>query len=213
MAPFYRGYEPAFQLDVDDIQGIQTLYGKKTRGIGGRTTTKAPRTTESPPQGGDETLLCKDSKFDTIFNSAQGDTYVFKDKYYWKLTQESIAEGYPKLISKGWPGLSGNLDAAFTYKNGKTYFFKGRKYWRYIGKKMDGSYPKDISEGFSGIPDDVDSAMVWSGNGRIYFFKGCFSSKSIIKHSIILCNFRFEILEIRSIAKATSIEDLPETYF
>lgn len=172
MAPFYRGYEPAFQLDIDDIQGIQALYGKKSRGIGGRTTTKPPRTTEAPPHGGDETLLCKDSKIDTIFNSAQGETYVFKDKYYWKLTEESIEAGYPKLISKGWPGLSGNIDAAFTYKNGKTYFFKGRKYWRYIGKKMDGNYPKDISEGFSGIPDDVDSAMVWSGNGKIYFFKG-----------------------------------------
>lgn len=23
MAPFYRGYDPAFQLDQDDIQGIQ----------------------------------------------------------------------------------------------------------------------------------------------------------------------------------------------
>ena len=27
MAPFYRGYEENIQLDRDDIQGIQTLYG------------------------------------------------------------------------------------------------------------------------------------------------------------------------------------------
>lgn len=28
MAPFYRGFEPGFQLDRDDIDGIQSLYGK-----------------------------------------------------------------------------------------------------------------------------------------------------------------------------------------
>lgn len=28
MAPFYRGFEPGFTLDRDDIDGIQALYGK-----------------------------------------------------------------------------------------------------------------------------------------------------------------------------------------
>lgn len=101
---------------------------------------------------------------------------MLKGSNYWKLTDDSVAEGYPKPISSGWPGLPGGIDAAFTYKNGKTYFFKGKQYWRYVGKKMDGDYPKDISEGFTGIPDNIDAAMVWSGNGKIYFFKGklCF---------------------------------------
>ena len=51
---------------------------------------------------------------------------------------------------------------------------QGDQYWRYIGKKLDGDYPKPISEGFKGIPDDIDAALVWSGNGKIYFFKGEF---------------------------------------
>jgi matrix metalloproteinase-14 (membrane-inserted) len=116
--------------------------------------------------------LCKNPKVDTIFNSAEGYTYIFKGNKYWRLTDDSVSAGYPKLISNGWPGLPGDINAAFTYKNGKTYFFKGSKYWRYKGRKMDGEYPKEISEGFTGIPDDVDAAMVWSGNGKIYFYKG-----------------------------------------
>lgn len=71
----------------------------------------------------------------------------FLGEHYWRLTEEGVAAGYPRLISRAWPGLPGNIDAAFTYKNGKTYFFKGSKYWRYNGQKVDGDYPKEISEG------------------------------------------------------------------
>ncbi|KAL1513726.1 hypothetical protein ABEB36_003098 [Hypothenemus hampei] len=186
MAPFYRGYDPTFDLDQDDIDGIQALYGKKTKntakasGSGVVTDSSGSESEDTPkkvPIPGSESSspdssLCQDSSFDTIFNSAEGFTYIFKGDKYWRLTEESIAPGYPKIISDGWPGLPGNIDAAFTYKNGKTYFFKGSDYWRYKGRKMDGDYPRKISEGFTGIPNDLDTAMVWSGNGKIYFFKG-----------------------------------------
>ncbi|XP_044743509.1 matrix metalloproteinase-19 isoform X2 [Chrysoperla carnea] len=185
MAPFYRGYDPAFSLDDDDISGIQALYGKKSRknikppvsndeddddDFNSSGTNTNRKTTESPNI--QDPILCSDPKIDTMFNSAEGVTYAFKGDYYWKLTTDSVAKGYPKLISKSWPGLPGNIDAAFTYKNGKTYFFKGSQYWRYTGKRIDGDYPKDISEGFTGIPDNLDAALVWSGNGKIYFYKG-----------------------------------------
>ncbi|CAA9999914.1 unnamed protein product [Nesidiocoris tenuis] len=174
MAPFYRGYQSSFELDEDDVEAIQALYGEKTykdptgSGSGRKTTTEAPE----EPGDEEDAELCNDATIDTLFNSAEGVTYAFKGLHYWKLTEESIAPGYPKLISRSWPGLPGNIDAAFTYKNGKTYFFKGSQYWRYTGKKVDGSYPKKISEGFAGIPDSIDAAMVWGGNGKIYFYKG-----------------------------------------
>ncbi|CAF4783840.1 unnamed protein product [Pieris macdunnoughi] len=174
MAPFYRGYDPAFQLDQDDIQGIQALYGHKSQidiGGGFSQNPKIPRATTQQPASEDP-ALCSDPSFDTIFNSADGATFIFKGEHYWKLTENGVAAGYPRLISRAWPGLPGNIDAAFTYKNGKTYFFKGSKYWRYNGQKVDGDYPKDISEGFTGIPDNIDAALVWSGNGKIYFYKG-----------------------------------------
>lgn len=113
----------------------------------------------------------------TVTTKVTDDLLVLAGQHYWKLTEESIAAGYPQRISKSWPGLPGDIDAAFTYvKNGKTYFFKGSQYWRYTGKKMDPNYPKRISEGFTGVPDNLDAAFVWSGNGKIYFFKRKFDS-------------------------------------
>ena len=37
--------------------------------------------------------------------------------------------------------------------------------------RMDPNYPKLIEKGFEGIPNNIDAAFVWSGNGKIYFFK------------------------------------------
>ncbi|CAO1439363.1 unnamed protein product [Diamesa hyperborea] len=179
MAPFYRGYDPVFRLDSDDIQGIQALYGRKSSGGGGTTGSggkagsgPSAKTTKAPTVLRDDDALCKDSKIDAIFNTADGSTFALKGDKYYKLTENAIADGYPKAISEGWAGLPSNIDAAFTYKNGKTYFFKGSKYWRYNGRNLDGEYPKDISEGFTGVPDNLDAAMVWGGNGKIYFYKG-----------------------------------------
>ncbi|XP_067014359.2 matrix metalloproteinase-14 isoform X2 [Anabrus simplex] len=171
MAPFYRGYEPAFTLHTDDIEGIQALYGKKSRTSPSSTSTSTSRPAKKPATT-ENKELCLDSSVDTMFNSAEGVTYAFKGDMYYKLNDEGVEPGYPKRISQSWVGLPGNIDAAFTYKNGKTYFFKGSQYWRYVGKTMDGDYPKLISDGFTGIPDNLDASVVWTGNGKIYFYKG-----------------------------------------
>lgn len=78
MAPFYRGYEPHFKLDPDDIQGIQALYGKKTNKPPPSTGVKTTTTTQSSVPPGENTALCRDASVDTLFNSADGVTYAFK---------------------------------------------------------------------------------------------------------------------------------------
>merc|ERR1711915_83895 len=87
---------------------------------------------------------------DTIVSTGDEETYIFKSRKYWKLTDDAVAPGYPRYISSDWPGLADNLDASFTWTNGFTYFFKGNKYWRFNDRQFsvdqsDTPYPRDIS--------------------------------------------------------------------
>ncbi|CAB4059170.1 MMP14 [Lepeophtheirus salmonis] len=174
MAPFYRGYDPKLKLDGDDIKAIETLYGKRKEKKTPPTTVQSVTPPFDVPRFGisDRDEICSDSKIDSIITTKNKQTYAFKGSKYWKLTDDSIAEGYPRRISSDWEGLPPDLDAGFTWTNGRTYFFKGSKYWRFTNQNMDEGYPKLISKGFVGIPNNVDASFVWSGNGKIYFFKG-----------------------------------------
>lgn len=53
--------------------------------------------------------LCSSPKIDAMFNTADGSTYAFKGDNYYKLTENAVADGYPKKIAEGWPGLKGEL--------------------------------------------------------------------------------------------------------
>lgn len=131
-----------------------------------------PGSSVTVPSTSGEQEICTDSKIDSIVTTQDGNTYTFKQDQFWKLTDDSIAPGYPKYIHNVWSGLPSNIDASFTWTNGKTYFFRGAQYWRFTNTSPDPDYPKLISKGFDGIPDNIDAAFVWSGNGKIYFFKG-----------------------------------------
>lgn len=170
MAPYYRGYEPNFKLDKDDILAIQNLYGSNEATPDEDGEDDSPE--GPPPDTSDATDLCQDARIDTVTRTQNGSTYVFKGEFYWKILSNGIADGYPRRISDDWGGLEGNLDASLTWSNGKTFFFKGGRYWRFTDRAMDAGYPKLLSVGFEGVPDMLDAAMVWSGNGKTYFFKG-----------------------------------------
>ena len=57
MTPYFQGYEPNFKLDIDDIRGINALYGEK------------------------DANLCNDVSVDAAFKSNEGEMYVFKGMY------------------------------------------------------------------------------------------------------------------------------------
>jgi len=168
MAPFYRGWDPNFQLNSDDKRAIQALYGRKVR-RGEIFTTARPSIVPQTRPGN----ICSSSGIDAIVQTADTTSYVFIGAQYWKLTADSVAAGYPRNIAQDWAGLPGNIDAAFTWhKSRATYFLKGSKYWKFENMRPKPGYPKDMKNGFPGIPTGVDAAFVWGGNGKIYFFKG-----------------------------------------
>ena len=111
MFPYYGGYDPGFHLHDDDVEGIQALYGASERpstdddedsfgaGSGKPTTTvKPPITTTnppntpSPPASDGDPELCNDGSIDAIFNSKEGDTYVFKGIYTYLPTHTAQVE-------------------------------------------------------------------------------------------------------------------------
>lgn len=60
---------------------MQTLYGSKNED-NGKGTNVFHQTTEASVTGEEDPQLCSNSKIDTIFNSAEGHTYVFKGKIF-----------------------------------------------------------------------------------------------------------------------------------
>ena len=52
--------------------------------------------------------------------------FAFKGEHFWKIGNDGILSGYPKLISKSWKKLPKNIDASvYSLTTGRTYFFKG----------------------------------------------------------------------------------------
>ena len=143
MAPFYRGFEVKPKLNEDDIKAIQALYGKKS-GLTNSVPLNEIDTEVNEIEN--DSPLCNDPKIDAIVTVEDNSTYVFKGKQYYKLTDDSIADGFPRDISRDWDGLPGNIDAGFTWKNGKTYLFSKDQYWRYTNRNRDSGYPKPISK-------------------------------------------------------------------
>ena len=115
MFPFYKGYDFNLTLHQDDISAAQNLYGSKEPSFEPEVVSKLCI--------GNRTV---DGNIDTIFGTTDGSYYVFKGEDYWKLTEDTVENGYPKKIRDDWPGLPNDIDAAFTWPdNNKTYFFKG----------------------------------------------------------------------------------------
>ena len=107
-----------------------------------------------------------------------GKAYFFSGSKYvrYDLGEDSVDEGYPKLISDAWPGLwKQGVSAGILWNNGKAYFFKSDEYVRVDAKtkQVDPGYPKKIKDAWKGLwADGIDAALMNSLTGKAYFFKG-----------------------------------------
>ncbi|KTG37795.1 hypothetical protein cypCar_00034062, partial [Cyprinus carpio] len=152
MAAHYTGYQANFRLHIDDIRGIQAIYGKRLS-----STTTAddiyavtyPTTMAPFPRG--EMLDPCTAKLDAIMLAVEkmdckANSYICKWLGLPQLPQKCICLGYKQE--------------------------KGSGYWQWDEMVYNdlSIYPKPISSLFIGIPSNPDAAFTWT-NGKMYFFK------------------------------------------
>ncbi|XP_054701288.1 matrix metalloproteinase-24 isoform X1 [Grus americana] len=194
MAPFYQYMETHnFKLPQDDLQGIQKIYGppveplEPTRPLPTLPVHRIHSTSErkherqprppSPPLGdrpslpGTKPNIC-DGNFNTVA-LFRGEMFVFKDRWFWRLRNNRVQEGYPMQIEQFWKGLPAKIDAAYERSDGKFVFFKGDKYWVFKEVTAEPGYPHSLVELGSCLPrEGIDTALRWEPVGKTYFFKG-----------------------------------------
>ena len=81
-------------------------------------------------------------------------TYIFKGSEYWRFDDKmkQLDRRYPKKISKGWPDIGNNIDAAVTWSNWFSYVFKGNYYLKLNNYPKNRKvyavrgYPKKVTE-------------------------------------------------------------------
>ncbi|XP_071829095.1 neutrophil collagenase-like [Apostichopus japonicus] len=185
MAPFYN-YRSNFDLHADDINGIQSIYGRPSVAprmtVAPRVETEAPVTDAPPPPTPPRApSYCTDLRVDAVANSFDGGLYFFHGVLIYKVKSEggrfNLDAGYPKFIWEEFPGVyTANIDAAvlFRYNSGYKilYIFRGDLYWRVDNGELVQGYPRSISANWGGIPSNLDAAFFWTGNSYLYFFKG-----------------------------------------
>ncbi|HYO54262.1 hemopexin repeat-containing protein [Archangium sp.] len=103
--------------------------------------------------------------------------FVFRQNRFirFDLDKRQKDDGYPKLISEGWPGMPfERIDAVLVTGFDTVYFFLGNQYVRFnpLKNRVDDGYPQPISKRWVGVTfDRIDAAIYW-GSGKAYFFKG-----------------------------------------
>ena len=75
-----------------------------------------------------DSALCSDPRIGAIVTVEDNSTYVFKGKQYYKLTDDSVEDGYPRDISRDWDGLPGENTYIFLIINSSCHW-RPRAVW------------------------------------------------------------------------------------
>ena len=92
---------------------FQALYGKKTEtsrptnSVFGSNSVPLNEIDTDINEIENDSALCSDPSIGAIVTVEDNSTYVFKGKQYYKLTDDSVEDGYPRDISGDWDGLPG----------------------------------------------------------------------------------------------------------
>jgi len=172
MYPWYRGNGGKdFDLNIDDIRGIQNIYG--SRSIDSRPTTTiaptVPRTKKIPMES------CTGVMKAVFLDKETGTTYIINNDKVYLLNSKLVLTKGPIELQSLFPGME-SADAVYRRTDGKIVLFKDTKYYVYYTIRN----PRQVDSGsifskYRGLSNDVkkiDAAFIWSGNGRTYLFSG-----------------------------------------
>ncbi|XP_017275513.1 collagenase 3 [Kryptolebias marmoratus] len=157
MYPVYS-YATGYPLSLDDIKGIQALYGPNPN-------QRKVKPKPDAPSKCDPTL-----SFDAV-TELRGETIIFKDEFYWRLHPQ-MPEPEQTLIKSTWPSISKKVDAA--YENPEkdlVIIFSGIRMWALNGYNLVDGYPKYIHK--LGLPKTVrkvDAAVHIKDTGKTLLF-------------------------------------------
>ncbi|KAL8191071.1 UNVERIFIED_CONTAM: hypothetical protein K2H54_067377, partial [Gekko kuhli] len=160
MFPTYAYVDPrTFQLPQDDIDGIQTIYGKSHHA--------------QQPTGPVTPKACSSRTTFDAATTLRGEIMFFKDRFFWRRSPH-IAEIELNSISLFWPSLPSGIDAAYeSYEKDQVFLFKGNRYWALNAYDIVRGYPKSITQlGFPQNVNQIDAAFSNPETGKTYFFVG-----------------------------------------
>jgi hypothetical protein len=185
MYPWYDQYNPTMELQPDDIEAIQHLYGaprtpqtRKTSKPVVHASTTATTTTRSVLPAA---RVCNTVKYDAI-TTLRGRIYAFIGRRVVTMNQAGEVSN-DRLIDlrtlwRQLPAHVNSIDAIFERPgSGVVVIFKGSRYWEFDGSNLVDAFPADgRSLTHLGIPSSVrqiDAALVGLGSSRrTYLFSG-----------------------------------------
>ncbi|XP_026871239.2 collagenase 3 [Electrophorus electricus] len=158
MFPTYQ-FDPHtdLQLSFQDVQDIQTLYGKSPIKPG-----------KPPPKTPDK--CDPELSFDAV-TGFQEELIFFKDRFMWR-AHPTFEEIKTTLIRSLWSDMPTYIDAAYE-NNGTIVIFKGSQYWEVKGLDMKDGFPRDISDfDFPLKIRSIDAALHFRESQFTVFFTG-----------------------------------------
>ncbi|XP_048350387.1 collagenase 3-like [Sphaerodactylus townsendi] len=145
-----------FVLPEDDVEGIQALYGPRTRMV----------SAEVPSR-------CDPNFSADAIAELHGEKIIFKDRFMWHHSAQMSSQGWV-VIHSLWSGVPDQVDAAYSLPDEDLIFiFTGNTFWAVKGYDILPGYPRKLSElRFPSRVQKIDAAFHDVKSGRTKFFTG-----------------------------------------
>ncbi|XP_063813085.1 matrix metalloproteinase-18-like [Pseudophryne corroboree] len=159
MYPNYPNTDPnQFRLPQDDINAIQSLYGKSTGPV--------QPTGPSTPTKCDSNIV-----FDAV-TTLRGELFFFVNRFMWRKHPQA-GEAELLFIQSIWESLPNDIDAAYENSlTGEILAFKGAKYWTLDGFDVAQGSRSIAKLGFPKNVKKIDAAVHFENLRKTYFFVG-----------------------------------------